>query len=73
MNRALYERLGLGEGDRVLLRQGGGEALVPAGIDDRLPANCIRLAAGRPETASLGDASGELAAERVPAPQKAAV
>jgi len=57
----------------MVLRQGGGEALVPAGIDDRLPANCIRLAAGRPETAALGATSGELTLERVPAQQKAAV
>jgi NADH-quinone oxidoreductase subunit G len=73
MNQALYERLGLGDGDHVLLRQGGGEAVVAVAIDDRLPADCIRLPAGRAETASLGAVSAEITAERVPARQKAAV
>ena len=72
MSKALFEQLGLKEGDQVLVRQGGGEAVVAAAIDDKVPANCVRLAAGRPETASLGAASAELVAERVPAaPQKA--
>src|SRR5690606_8088817 len=51
MNRALFERLGLRPGDSVRVRQGAGEAVVPAGLDDRLPPECIRLAAARPETA----------------------
>jgi NADH-quinone oxidoreductase subunit G len=73
MNRALFEKLGLREGDHVRVRQGGGEAVVAAAIDDRLPADCIRLAAGTGETAGLGAMFGELAVERVPAQQKAAV
>jgi NADH-quinone oxidoreductase subunit G len=73
MNRALYEKLGLREGDAVRVRQGGGEAVVAAGVDDTLPADCIRLAAARPETAALGPMLGELTAERVPAQQKVAV
>jgi NADH-quinone oxidoreductase subunit G len=73
MNRALYEKLGLREGDAVRVRQGGGEAVVPAGIDDKLPADCIRLAAARPETAALGPMLGGITAERVPAQQKVAV
>ena len=73
MNRALFEKLGLREGDSVRVKQGGGEALLAAAIDDRLPADCIRVAAGRPETAALGAASGAVTAERVPAREKAAV
>ncbi len=73
MNRALYDRLGLREGDSVRVRQGGGEALVSAAVDDRLPAQCVRLAAARPETAALGAMFGELTLERVAAQQKAAV
>jgi NADH-quinone oxidoreductase subunit G len=69
MNRALMHRLGLREGDSVLVRQGGGEAVVAYAIDDKLPADCIRLAAARGETAALGAASAELAVERVAAPQ----
>jgi NADH-quinone oxidoreductase subunit G len=73
MNRALYTRLGLREGDRVRVRQGDGVALVAPAVDDRLPAECIRLAAAREETADLGALFGELSVERVPAQQKMAV
>ncbi len=73
MNRALFEMLGLREGDFVSVRQGGGAALVAARIDDRVPESCIRLAAARPETAQLGAMFGTVTAERVPAQQKVAV
>ncbi len=72
MNRALHERLGLREGDHVRVRQEGGEAVVPAAIDDRLPADCIRLAAARPETAALGAMFGTVGAERVAAQRRVA-
>jgi len=73
MNRALYEKLGLREGDGLRVRQGGGEAVVAASVDDRLPADCIRLAAARPETAALGAMSGPVTVEPVAAQQKVAV
>jgi NADH-quinone oxidoreductase subunit G len=73
MNRALFEKLGLKDGDAVRVRQGGGEAVLAAGIDDKLPADCLRVAAGRPETAGLGAMFGAITAERVPAQQKMAV
>ena len=40
---------------------------------DKLPPDCIRIAAGRPETAALGAMSGAVTAERVPMQQKVAV
>ena len=70
MNRALFEQLGLRDGDHLRVRQGAGEALVACSIDDRLPAGCIRLAAARPETAGLGAMFGTVTAERVPAQRK---
>jgi NADH-quinone oxidoreductase subunit G len=73
MNRALYEKLGLRDGDEVKVKQGGGEAVLAVGIDDTLPGDCIRVPAARPETAALGALFGTIAAERVPARQKAAV
>ena len=73
MNRALFEQLGLRDGDALRVRQGAGEALVDAAIDDRLAAGCMRLAAARPETAALGAMYGTVTAERVPARQKVAV
>ena len=73
MNRALFEKLGLRDGDNVRVRQGGGEAVLGSVIDERLPANCVRLATACPETARLGDMFGEVRLERVPAKQKVAV
>jgi NADH-quinone oxidoreductase subunit G len=73
MNRALFEQLGLRDGDDLRVRQGGGEALVAAAIDDKLPAGCVRLATARPETAALGAMFGAVTAERVPAQRKVAV
>jgi NADH-quinone oxidoreductase subunit G len=73
MPRSVYDTLGLKDGDFVRVRQGEGEAVVAAGIDDRLPQDCIRLAAAREETAALGALFGTISAERVPAQQKVAV
>jgi NADH-quinone oxidoreductase subunit G len=73
VNGALYERLGLRTGDFLRVTQGGGEAVVPVGVDERLPDGCIRLAAARPETADLGPMIGSISAERVAGEQKVAV
>jgi NADH-quinone oxidoreductase subunit G len=73
MSRALYEKLDLREGDAVRVRQGEGEAVVAAALDDRVPTGCIRLQAAREETSMLGGLFGELGVERVPARQKVAV
>jgi NADH-quinone oxidoreductase subunit G len=73
MNRALADRLGLREGDQLRLRQGDGVAVVPYAVDDKLPADCIRLAVARAETAALGAATAGIGAERVAAQHKVAV
>ncbi len=73
MTRALFEQLGLRDGDDLRVRQGASEALVACAIDDRLPAGCIRLATARPETAVLGAMFGVITAERVPARAKVAM
>ena len=71
MNRALADRLGLRDGDLVRIAQDGGEALLPYGLDEGLPADCVRIALGRAETAQLGDAAAALILERVVQAQKA--
>jgi len=73
MNRTLADKSDLRDGDSLCLRQGGGIAVVGYAIDDKLPADCIRLAAACEETAALGAASAELTIERVAAQQKVAV
>ena len=73
MNRALADKLGLREGDQLRVRQGAGEAVVPFAVDDKLPADCIRLAAAREETCALGAMTGALSVERIAAQHKVAV
>jgi NADH-quinone oxidoreductase subunit G len=73
MNRVFADKVGLREGDNVRVRQGGGETVVAYVIDDKLPADCVRLATACVETAGLGAASAELTVERVASLQKVAV
>jgi NADH-quinone oxidoreductase subunit G len=63
MNSALLAKLGLKHGQMVKVRQGAGEAEVNAARDDRLPRDCVRLAAAHPTTSKLGPMSGELSVE----------
>jgi NADH-quinone oxidoreductase subunit G len=63
MNAALLARLGLKDGQTVKVLQGEGEAEVNAARDDRLPRDCVRLAAAHPATRYLGPMSGELSVE----------
>ena len=55
LNAATAASLGLEAGDRVVVKQGGGEATLPVAIDAALPDGCVRVARGTPESASLGD------------------
>ena len=73
LNRALAGKLGLRDGDSVRVSQGGGDAVVGYLMDDKLPADCIRLAASCVETSALGASSAELTATRVAGQQKVAV
>lgn len=50
----LMEKMGVGEGEKVILRQGAGEASMLAARDDRLPHDAVRIAAAHPLTAALG-------------------
>jgi len=67
---SLIDRLGLRQGDHLRIMQEGGEATLPFGRDDRLPADCVRLASGCRETAALGAMFGVVTLERTAAPQK---
>ena len=65
MGAALMSRLGINTGDKVRVRQGHGEAQLVAGRDDKLPDECVRIAAAHPVTAELGDMFGEIAVEKM--------
>jgi NADH-quinone oxidoreductase subunit G len=56
--------LGLAAGDRVRVRQGGGEALVQAEADAGVAAGVVRLAAAHPATAGLASMFGAVRVEK---------
>jgi NADH-quinone oxidoreductase subunit G len=60
---ATFAALGLAEGMQVRIRQGEGEAILPALADPAVGEGCVRLARGIPETAGLGE--GEVALDIV--------
>jgi NADH-quinone oxidoreductase subunit G len=63
LNPATFAAMGLAAGGQVRVRQGGGEALLPAVADANVPEGCVRVARGVAETAALGE--GELTVEAV--------
>ena len=65
MNAALMQRLGVAAGQPVLVRQGPGEARLTAALDERLPEDCVRVAAAHPSTAALGPMFGGLELEKL--------
>jgi len=52
-NAGLMQSLGLNEGDMILLKTRHRPTQLPVARDDRLPDNCIRVAAAHPMTAAL--------------------
>ncbi len=73
MSAELFGNLGLRDGDKVRITQGSGAAVLSAVRDERVPANCIRVAAAHPLTAELGGMFGAVSAERVAQQHKVAV
>jgi len=64
MNGVLLAKLGINAGDKVKLAQGSGSATLPAGRDDKLPDDCVRVSAGCATTAALGGLFDEIKVER---------
>ncbi|MDX9716661.1 MAG: NADH-quinone oxidoreductase subunit NuoG [Thauera sp.] len=62
---ATIAALGLSDGDRVRLTQGGGSVELVLVADSGLAEGCVRVAAAHPSTAALGALSGDLSVERV--------
>jgi NADH-quinone oxidoreductase subunit G len=60
VNPALAAQLGIVAGARVRVREDGGEAVLELACDERLPGDCVRIAAGHPATAALGGMFGEI-------------
>jgi NADH-quinone oxidoreductase subunit G len=65
MNGRLTERLQLVPGDWLRVTQDGGEAILVCQRDDRLPDDCVRVAAANEATMQLGAPYAALTVERV--------
>ena len=63
MNGVTLAQAGIADGSQIRLKQGAGEALLVAKSDEAVPSGCIRVAAGHPATAALGDMFGTINVE----------
>jgi NADH-quinone oxidoreductase subunit G len=72
MNSVTLAQLGLRVGAGVRVRQGNAEATLSLALDERLPARCVRIAAGHPATATLGPMFGAIEAAAVAADERKA-
>jgi NADH-quinone oxidoreductase subunit G len=70
MNSDLMRKRGIAEGDRVRIAQEGGEALLTAVLDERIPADCVRIPAAHAATSDLGPLFATVTVTRVPASEK---
>ncbi|KVR06315.1 NADH dehydrogenase [Burkholderia ubonensis] len=61
---ALFDKLGLKEGDAVRVRQGERAVQLPAVRDENLAETVVRVSAATPAGAALGSLSGELVVEK---------
>jgi NADH-quinone oxidoreductase subunit G len=65
MNAKLMSRLGVSKNDALLVKQGAGEARLVAALDERLPDECVRIAAAHRSTAELGPMFGPVSVEKI--------
>ena len=65
MHSATAAQFGLAAGKRVRLRGAASSCELDLALDDTVPADCVRVAAGWPQTAALGSLNGTLTAEAV--------
>ncbi len=66
MNAKLLQKFGVVPGQPVIVRQGAGSAKLAAALDDKLPDDCVRVAAAHAATAGLGAMFGSLGVEKAP-------
>jgi NADH-quinone oxidoreductase subunit G len=64
MNARLAARLGVTPKDQVVVKQNAGQARLGVALDDRLPDDCVRVAAAHVSTAALGPMFGTVTLER---------
>lgn len=57
-------QLGLSCGAQVTVKQGVGQVVMIAKLDNRVPVGCVRVSAAHASTATLGDMYGQITVER---------
>ena len=68
MNSRLLAKIGVAAGQPVLVNV---RTKLMAALDDRLPDDCVRIAAGHPSTAGVGPMFGTVMLERASAERAA--
>jgi len=63
MNAAVAASLRVSAGQAVKVKQGAAAVVLPAALDERLPPNCVRVAAAHAATSDLGPMSGAISVE----------
>ena len=61
----MLAKLGIATGDQVRVKQEGGIVQLEAAHDEKLPANCVRIAGAHSKTAALGALFGEIMLEKL--------
>jgi len=69
MCAAQLAALGLAEGDKVLVKQDNGSAVLTAHLDNHVAMGCVRVAAAHEDTVGLGDLMGDITVEKLPTSQ----
>lgn len=65
MATEMLENLGIAAGDQVKVKQGEESVQLEAACDEKLPANCVRIACAHPMTVALGALFGEIWVEKL--------
>jgi NADH-quinone oxidoreductase subunit G len=65
ISAALSKKLGIAAGAQVKIKQGEGNAILTADIDQALPDNVVRVAAAHASTTALGAMFGSITVEKV--------
>ena len=65
MHEKQLAKLGLVEGDNVLVKQGEGSVQLAVRIDNHVAIGCVRVAAASEATLSLGDLMGDITLEKI--------
>ena len=61
----MLESLGITAGAQVKIKQGEESVQLEAACDEKLPANCVRIAGAHPKTVALGALFGEILVEKL--------